>query len=119
MTKNTYLTIKEVVFEEIRKTQGNVIYQNLEEKVLDHFPDSAFKQTHWSWYRSQCTKGKYTHEFSDIEQENLRRFLQSNEESPEINVIEIDTNDLPSGVYYLKLTNTNKFFSTKKIVKTE
>ena len=31
-------------------------------------------------------------------------------------LIEINTNDLPSGVYYLRLTNTDKFFSTKKII---
>ncbi|MCD4834378.1 MAG: T9SS type A sorting domain-containing protein [Bacteroidales bacterium] len=31
-------------------------------------------------------------------------------------LLELDTNDLPSGVYYLRLTSTDKFFSTKKII---
>ncbi|MCK5170894.1 MAG: T9SS type A sorting domain-containing protein, partial [Bacteroidales bacterium] len=33
--------------------------------------------------------------------------------------LELNTNDLPSGVYYLRLPNTDKLFSTKKIIKTE
>jgi hypothetical protein len=129
MTEKKYSTIKEVVFDVIHKTQGNVIYKNLEEKVLGHFPDSAFKKTHWSWYRNQCAKGKYSQEFTDFEKENLRQLqnarmrtqnqtqnktknISQNVRSPEINAIQIDTNILDivnniieSALAYEKMTD--------------
>lgn len=71
MSKKDYSTIKEIVFETIHKTQGKVVYKKLESKVLTHFPDSAFKKTHWVWYRYQCTKGKYAKHFTANEKKNL------------------------------------------------
>jgi len=77
MVGKNYSTIKEIVFETIHKTQGKVVYKKLEEKVLRHFPKSAFKKTHWTWYRYQCTKGKYSKYFSKLEKQNLSATLQS------------------------------------------
>jgi uncharacterized protein DUF6998 len=88
MTKEKHSTIKEIVFELIRKTQGKVIYQSLEQKVLEYFPDSKFKQSHWSWYRNQCIEGRYAHEFSKIVKDNLRRLSHSKKENH--SPIEID-----------------------------
>ena len=94
-----YNTIKEIVFEMIRTTQGNVDYDELEKKVLAHFPDSAFKKSHWSWYSNQCSTGKYAGEFSKGEKENLSKTMHSKqkkriptaqkEESDELETIEI------------------------------
>jgi len=68
-----YNTIKEIVFDMICRTQGNVNYDELEKKVLSQFPDSAFNKRHWSWYRNQCSTGKYAGEFSRGEKENLAK----------------------------------------------
>ena len=76
MAKKRYSTIKEIVFDEIHKTNGKIAYKKLEEKVLTHFPGSAFKKTHWAWYRYQCTKGKYTNEFDSEEKQNLSSFVK-------------------------------------------
>ena len=71
MSEKGYSTIKEFVFDTIHKTRGKVVYKNLENTVLTHFPDSAFKKTHWVWYRYQCTKGKYAKYFTANEKRNL------------------------------------------------
>ena len=68
-------TIKEIVFDVIHKNQGNVNFDELEKKVLLHFPDSAFKKSHWFWYRNQCSTGKYAGEFSKGEKENLSKSI--------------------------------------------
>lgn len=93
-----YSKIKEIVFETIHTTQGNVNYDELEKKVLSHFPDSAFKKSHWSWYKTQCKKGKYADEFSSIEKKNLSASVRAKqkiqtstaqEESEELKTIKI------------------------------
>lgn len=94
-----YKTIKEIVFDMIRKTQGNFNYGELEKKVLSHFPDSAFKKSHWFWYRNQCSTGKYAGEFSKGEKENLSKSMHGKhkkristvqkEESDHLKTIEI------------------------------
>jgi len=64
-------TIKALVLDTIHRTRGCVDYETLERAVLKHFPWSAFKKTHWAWYRYQCTKGRLRHLLSTKEKENL------------------------------------------------
>jgi len=45
--------------------------ERLEKLVLSHFPNSAWKNTHWAWYRNQICKGKYANEFSEEIKEKL------------------------------------------------
>jgi len=69
--KRNFLTIKAVVFDFIHRTRGRVEYAALEKQVLRHFPKSAFKKTHWAWYKYQCTKGRFAGEFTALERKNL------------------------------------------------
>ncbi len=71
MAAGAFPTIKALVFAVIHANRGRVDYASLEEAVLAHFPDSAFKKTHWSWYRYQSTKGRFADEFSTPEKQNL------------------------------------------------
>jgi hypothetical protein len=81
-----YNTIKEIVFEMIHNTQGHVKYDELESKVLSHFPNSAFKRNHWSWYRNQCSKGRYAGEFSGVEKGNLSSLVPKKNKGPTLTV---------------------------------
>jgi len=76
MSKIRFSTIKALVFDTIHCTEGRISYKKLETLVLKRFPDSAFKKTHWTWYRYQCTKGKYTNHFSKLEKNNLSSTLR-------------------------------------------
>lgn len=76
MSERRFKTIKALVFDEIHRSQGRIKYCKLEEHVLKQFPSSAFKKTHWTWYRYQCTKGKYANHFSKLEKNNLSSTLR-------------------------------------------
>jgi len=65
--------IKDVVFNEVHMTNGNVAYEVLTRNVLDFKPESKWKWTHWTWYKHHITKGKYSHLFTEEEKRNLRR----------------------------------------------
>ena len=75
MTRQNRVTIKSVVFDAIHRTQGTIQYPELKEQVLERFPQSAFQesQSHWAWYRYQCTKGKYASQFNRMEKRNLSK----------------------------------------------
>lgn len=60
-----YQTIKELVFDYVNRNCGIVEPEKLEKVVLIHFPNSAWKKTHWSWYKNQICSGKYVNEFSE------------------------------------------------------
>jgi len=79
-------TIKELVLEFIHRCEGRVDYAALEHAVMSEFPWSKFKPTHWSWYRSQCTKGRFADQFTEIEKANMeatkRRSRASHAGSP-------------------------------------
>lgn len=66
-----YRTIKELVFDFVNTNGGVVEPAKLEKLVLTYFPDSAWKNTHWTWYRNQICKGKYANEFSEEIKERL------------------------------------------------
>jgi len=71
-TQGAFPTIKALVFDQVHRTRGLVDPEELARVVLEHFPESAWKATHWAWYRYQITKGRFRDEFSAAERENLR-----------------------------------------------
>ena len=75
MRKRVYRTIKDVVFDVIRQTMGLADYETVTKAVMGHFPNSAWKESHWGYYRSQITseRGRYKDEFSEEIKTNLRR----------------------------------------------
>ena len=75
MKARRYETIKDVVFDIIRQTKGSADYERVTKAVLEHFPKSAWKESHWGYYRSQITseRGRYRKEFSEEIKANLRR----------------------------------------------
>lgn len=80
MTKRSHKTIKALVLDFIHRHEGKVDYEDLEAVVLKHFPDSAFKKTHWAWYRSQCTKGRFADQFSEAEKKAMRSTMRPSRE---------------------------------------
>lgn len=66
-----YPTIKSLVFDYVHRTAGQVEPKALAAKVLEHFPSSRWKNTHWSWYKHQILKGDYRDEFNEAERTNL------------------------------------------------
>lgn len=70
-------TIKACVFDFIHSNAGQVEYPAIEEVVLKQFPDSAFKRSHWSWYRYQCTKGRFANQFSATEKKNMAAAMRT------------------------------------------
>ena len=70
---NPYRTIKSLVFDYIHRHDGQASYEALTKEVMRHFPDSKWKKTHWSWYRTQITRGRFKNLFSDEEIDNLRQ----------------------------------------------
>ncbi|MCD4699256.1 MAG: HNH endonuclease [Phycisphaerae bacterium] len=67
----TYRTIKALVFDYIHRCEGLVDYSTLTDEVINNFPQSKWKETHWSWYRYQITRGRFKKFFSEEERSNL------------------------------------------------
>lgn len=75
METKVHRTIKDTVFDLIRQTKGSVDYETVAKAVLEHSPKSAWKKSHWGYYRSQITseRGRYRDEFPEEIRANLRR----------------------------------------------
>jgi len=105
MTRQNRVTIKSVVFDAIRRTQGTIQYPELEKEVLERFPQSAFQKSHWIWYRYQCTKGKYASQFNRVEKRNLSKPAEARSSkktdtaptTPEIRTVPV-TEEILSGI---------------------
>ena len=69
--RGRYRTIKALVLDHVHRMKGVVDYDVLTREVLQHFPSSRWKRTHWGWYRSQIRSGRFRNEFSDEERRNL------------------------------------------------
>lgn len=54
---NEYRTIKELVVETCISEGRFPSYEKLTSLVLQHFPDSKWKKTHYSWYKSKIKTG--------------------------------------------------------------
>jgi len=68
-----FRTIKALVFDYIRTVQGRGDYDELTRKMLQHFPNSRWKKTHWAWYRYQILNGRFKDEFSASVRANLEK----------------------------------------------
>ncbi|MBN1359791.1 MAG: hypothetical protein JW993_04325 [Sedimentisphaerales bacterium] len=66
-----YRTIKDLVFEFVSTHDGCVDPEELRERVLACFPGSAWKDSHWRWYRYQICTGKYADEFPERVKQRL------------------------------------------------
>jgi hypothetical protein len=66
-----YPTIKALVLDYVHRHNGVVDYDDLTAEVLEHFPDSAWKKSHWAWYANQIRSGRFKDEFTDEDRENL------------------------------------------------
>jgi len=67
-----YKTIKDLVFDIIHQTNGKVDYETMTKYVLENFPQSKWKTTHWAWYKNQIKNGRFKDEFSAEEKKNLK-----------------------------------------------
>ena len=68
----SHRTIKSLVLDYVHRTSGNVDYEALTAEVKRTFPDSAWKKTHWAWYKSQIINARFRNMFTDAEREALR-----------------------------------------------
>ncbi len=68
------MTTKELVFQQIKRLNGNVNVAELTKAVLQNNPNSKWDHTHWSYYKGNIIseRGWYTHIFSDDVKKNLR-----------------------------------------------
>ncbi len=85
MEKGEFKNIKELVFDYVKKTRGKVNSDELAEKVLRFFPYSAWKDSHWYWYRYQITKGKYKNSYPESIKNNINTSLKPRS-SPDMKV---------------------------------
>jgi len=71
MQSGTWKSIKDLVFEMIRRSEGKVDYDTITVEVKKCFPKSKWQKTHWGWYKSQIKNGR----FKDVFPEDVRRNL--------------------------------------------
>ena len=78
MEKRAYKTIKDLIFDIIRKTKGLADYEIVTNTVIDRFPKSAWKKSHWAYYRSNIISknGRYRDEFSEKIKNNIRKGIR-------------------------------------------
>ena len=67
------MTIKDILFEYIEISNGNVDFDEITEIILSKKPRSKWKLTHWNWYKTQITSpnGKYNKVFSGKIKNNI------------------------------------------------
>ena len=70
-----FRTIKALVLDHVHRKKGVVDEDELAKAVLTAFPSSAWKRTHWAWYRSQILDGRFTDQFTVGERRNLKKNL--------------------------------------------
>lgn len=76
-----FRTIKALVLDYVHRKKGIVNYDELTEKVLANFPGSAWKRTHWAWYRYQILRGRFRDQFTSQERQKLKTRTRSNSRS--------------------------------------
>jgi DGQHR domain-containing protein len=69
------MSIKEIVFEYIHINNGFVNYEELTNLIFSYNPQSAWKKSHWDYYRSNIISinGRYYNQFSETERKNLNK----------------------------------------------
>jgi hypothetical protein len=71
-----YRFIKDLVFDYVHWTGGQVDYDALTAEVKRHFPASRWQKSQWAWYRCQMTGGRFVNLFSDDEKRKLGAKVQ-------------------------------------------
>lgn len=64
-------TIKDLVLTLVRKTRGRIGYEAITKRVLSRFPRSAWKESHWAWYKSHIRQGRFADQFDEETKGNL------------------------------------------------
>lgn len=64
-------TIKDLVLSLVRKTRGRIGYDAITKRVLSRFPKSAWKESHWAWYKSHIRQGRFADQFDEETKGNL------------------------------------------------
>ena len=77
--RKSYGTIKDLVFGLIHQGEGKVDFETVTRAVRERFPDSKWKVSHWRWYKSQISKGRFKDEFSAAEKRTLQRAAKGGE----------------------------------------
>src|ERR1035437_5100398 len=110
------MSIKEIVFELIHINNGFINYEELTNCVFSFNPQSAWKKTHWDYYRSNIisTNGRYYHEFSETERKNLK--TPSDIIEKKIPLIENKTTD-KSKILFSNYNMTKKISRPASLVK--
>jgi len=90
------MTTKDLVFEYIKYTKGNVDLENLTKLVLHNKPESKWDQSHWDYYRSGIVSpnGRYTHLFSEEIKGNLRNLTVRKVERKRNSILEQEENTI-------------------------
>jgi hypothetical protein len=67
------MTIKDIVFDYVRSSEGAVDFNELTERVLKEKQQSKWNLSHWRWYKTQIVSpnGKYHQLFSEKVKETL------------------------------------------------
>ena len=63
-----YNSIRQLVIDETISNGKMPPYETLTKLVLEHFPNSRWKESHYAWYRSQINTGKI--ELTDLIEKN-------------------------------------------------
>lgn len=87
------MTIKDIVFDYVKKSEGSVDYNELTEKVLKAKPTSKWNLSHWRWYKTQIVspKGKFHQLFSKKVINTLSSNRSDSETTRQKRVIPTDT----------------------------
>jgi len=66
-------TIKDLLFAYIHENNGNINFEDATSIILEMFPNSEWKKTHWAWYKNQIVSpnGKYHYLFSEDIRKNI------------------------------------------------
>jgi hypothetical protein len=69
------MTIKDILFEYIEKTEGNVDFEEITDIILSKKPTSKWQLTHWKWYKTHIISpnGKYHYVFSKQIVDNISK----------------------------------------------
>lgn len=104
------MTIKDILFEYIEISNGNVNFDEITEIILSKKPTSKWKLTHWNWYKTQIvsSNGKYNEVFSEQIMNNISN-NKNRTNKPRIRV-----NDMTA-----KATETIKFIDNSNFVERE
>lgn len=121
MKTTPHKTIQDIVFHIIRQTKGFVSYEAVTRAVLQRFPHSKWKKSHWAYYRTHITSdtGRYRDAFSEEIRANLQRTAKPARPAPDDSIKRIGDrilDDVRSGIKLAAKDNTRMRFKLRRWV---